>query len=105
MEQQESTRFSHDDVFPVIARLISAINQRTGDYVLHADLVAGILNDQVGKSIVESARDGDEDGKSPEWWASNMIQWFSQRITEESSDYQSQFVRKKIHGAWAYKPV
>jgi hypothetical protein len=105
MEQQESTGFRHDDAFPVIARLIRSINQRTGDYVLHADLVAAILNDQVGRSIVESAREGDQDKKSPEWWASNMIQWFSQRITEESSDYESQFTRTKNRGAWAYKPV
>lgn len=33
-----------------------------------------------------------------------MIQWFSQRITDERSDYGAQFEREIIDGGWANRP-
>jgi hypothetical protein len=99
-----AARFSHDDAFPVIARLISTIYQRTGDYVTHDEIVQEMLSDTLGKSLIENALNEDDAEKTGEWWASNMVQWFSQRITEEKSEYAREFERTKIEGAWAYRP-
>src|SRR5687768_3465590 len=98
-----SGKFEHDEAFPVIARLIEVTFRATGDFVRHDQLIAAILNDAAANALVDAARGTDE--KSRRWWASNMKQWFSQRITVEASDYQSLFDRKRIKGAWAYKPI
>lgn len=62
------------DVFPVIARLI------------------------------EAAREQQQEQQSLEWLASNMVSWFSQRITVGESDWSRAFERTKINRLWAYKP-
>src|SRR6266536_2648138 len=101
---QMAGKFSQEDVFPIIARLIQALHQTQGDYVPHGDLVDALLKDAMGKALVDAALAADTAEKSKEWWASNMVQWFSERITENKSAYQSQFERKKIKGAWACRP-
>jgi hypothetical protein len=97
--------FSHDEVFPIVARLISDLYGTKNDFVTHDELVDALLKDAVGIRLIERACEADGGAKSKGWWASNMVQWFSQRITEEKSDYRMQFERKSIGGAWAYRPV
>ena len=99
------SRWSHDEAFPVVARLIRDLHQTKGDFVTHEDLICAFLNDAAGKTLVEAVHEADGGEKSKEWWASNMVQWFSQRITEDRSEYKSQFERKQVKGAWAYRPV
>lgn len=36
---------------------------------------------------------------------SNMVSWFSQRITIGESDWAEGFEGTKIDGLWAYKPI
>jgi hypothetical protein len=97
------TAFTHADAFPVIARLITSIHQRTQNFVTHDELVAAILDDAIGRTLVESARNADSDKKAAEWWAGNMVAWFGQRITEEKSEYASQFERTGTK-PYAYRP-
>jgi hypothetical protein len=98
-------KFSHENVFPVIARLITTIHQATQTIVSHDELVEAMLNDGQGMALTASACDADDEKKSAKWWASNMVQWFSQRITEDDSEYTNRYERTKIDGAWAYRPI
>lgn len=100
-----SQNFSQADVFPIIARLIHDLHAEKQDFVTHDELVEAFLNNAAGNKLIDHAYQVDEGQKSKEWWASNMVQWFSQRITEEKSKYASQFERTTIKGAWAYRPV
>ncbi len=99
------TRFTQDDAFPVIVRLITDLHRKTGDFVTHDELVSAFVNDATGRALVENAREADNRQKDLHWWASNMIQWFSQKITEGKSEYQSQFERRRINNSWAYRPM
>lgn len=98
------TTFDQDDVFPVIARLIEARHAQHGRSVTHQELTEAVLAEQEGRRAVEEAQRRQHEPKSLEWTASNMVQWFSQRITEGESEWGDKFDREKIHGSWAYKP-
>ena len=64
-----------------------------------------LLDQTPGKTLVDAVHEADGGEKSREWWASNMVQWFNQRITEDRSEYKPQFERQMIKGAWAYRPA
>jgi hypothetical protein len=55
--------------------------------------------------LVEAARVEQEEKQSLEWLASNMVSWFSQRITVGESAWEQAFERTKVDGQWAYQPV
>jgi hypothetical protein len=46
------------------------------------------------------ARERQQDQQSLEWLASNMVSWFSQRITVGESDWERAFERSRIDGLW-----
>jgi hypothetical protein len=62
------------------------------------------LQDSEGRNLVEAAREQQQDQQSPEWRASNMVSWFSQRITVGESDWERAFERRRVDCLWAYKP-
>lgn len=96
--------FSHDEVFPVVARLIATLHQTQGGFVSHTDLVRAMQSDEEGGRLVQFAVEQDTEQRPKEWWASNMIQWFSQRYPEENSEYLRLFERCQEKDGWAYKP-
>ena len=96
--------FNQADVFPVIADSIRKIYQRKRDFVSHDEIVEGLLNDPVGKQLVDAACQK-QYSQSHELMAGIMIAGFSQRITEGKSVYATQFERKMSGGKWAYKPT
>jgi hypothetical protein len=98
--------FSQDETEPIIADVIRKNSKN--DFVLHKEIVEGLLNDPIGKDLVEKARQKQRT-ETPNRWsadmmASNMVQWFSKRITDHDSQYEREFERKKLRGGWAYKP-
>jgi len=95
--------FNQVDVFPVIDSSIRKIYQRKREFVCHDEIVQGLLNDPVGKKLVDAACQK-QLFRSPKWMAGNMIAWFSQRITVGESEYAGEFERIKIGNEWAYKP-
>ncbi len=97
------TGWSHDDVFPAVARAIEALNSQQFAYADHDAIVAHLLNDSEVRSYIDAARSADEADRSPEWIAHNMVAWFSQRITVGDSPWASRFERQKINGKWAYR--
>ncbi len=97
--------WKHADVFPIIARIIAAAYQELRRLVTVQEIAARLLQDAEGRNLVEAARDRQEEKQSLEWLASNMVSWFSQRITAGESDWVRAFERTKIDGLWAYKPI
>ena len=58
-----------------------------------------------GKHEVEEAYRNRSGFQSREQVASNMVAWFSQRITVGQSKWSDHFERKRIEGSWSYRPV
>jgi hypothetical protein len=98
--------FSHDDVFPIIRRIILTIHEHTHEYVTHDEILAGFLADRAGLREVQAALQALQSQHSVtlEQIAGNMIAWFSQRITVGQSHYGHDFERTKVRGKWAYRP-
>jgi len=93
------------DVFPIIARIIEQAYREQQRFVTAQEIAARLLQDSPGRNLVEAAREQQRDQQSLEWLASNMVSWFSQRITVGESDWARAFERTKIEGLWSYKPV
>jgi hypothetical protein len=93
------------DVFPIIARVIEAVHRERHDCVKAHEIAQRLLQDPEGRTVVQAAREQQEEQQSLEWLASNMVAWFSQRITVGESDWISAFERTRIDGQWAYRPV
>jgi len=92
------------DVFPIIAGIIERVYGEHRRFVTAHEIAAGLLEDSEGRDLVEAAFEHQEDKQSLEWLATNMVSWFSQRITVGESDWAPAFERTKIDGLWAYKP-
>jgi len=96
--------WKHADVFPIIARVIETAYRELHRFVTAQEIAARLLQDAEARNLVEAARDQQEEKQSLEWLASNMVSWFSQRITIGESEWAQVFERTKINGLWAYKP-
>ena len=96
--------FSHDDAFPIIARLIAEVYQRSKHYVTHDELVSAVIADTLGAKLILAAQSDSKGDRRDDWWAANMVAWFSKTITDNQSEYESYFDRKKVKRAWAYRP-
>ena len=93
------------DVFPIIARIIEQAYREHQRFITAQEIAARLFQDSEGRHLAEIAREQQEEKQSLEWLASNMVSWFSQRITVGESDWARAFERTKIDGLWAYKPV
>lgn len=93
------------DVFPIIARIIEQVYREHQRPVTAREIAARLLQDSEGRNLVEAAHERQEGKRPLEWLASNMVSWFSQRITIGESDWAGAFDRAKIDGLWAYKPI
>jgi ribonuclease HI len=93
------------DVFPVIARVIEQAYQEHQRFITVREIATRLLQDPEGRNLVAEAHEQQEEKQSLEWLASNMVSWFSQRMTIGESAWARTFERVKIDGLWAYKPV
>ena len=99
-----SSTWKQDDVFPIIAQIIRDIGHQGLRYVTHDEITAALLADSTASDIIANARNENDENRSLEWVAHNMVAWFSQRITSGQSDWDKAFDREEIDGKWAYKP-
>lgn len=97
--------WKHADVFPIIASIIEQAYQEHQCFITAQEIAGRLLENAEGRNLVEVAREQQDEKQSLEWLASNMVSWFSQRITIGESDWSRAFERTKIDGLWAYKPV
>lgn len=92
------------DVFPIIAHIIERVWRENHRFVTAQEIAAQLLH-VLKAEIWSAAHEQHEENQSLEWLASNMVSWFSQRITIGESNWAPVFERKKIDGLWAYKPT
>ena len=97
--------WKHDDVFPIIARIIGEAHQRDRLYVTAQEIATRLVGDREARALIDQARQRLDEPRSPEWLASNMVAWFSQRNTVVESEWGRVVEREKVEGQWAYKPV
>jgi hypothetical protein len=93
------------EVFPIIARLIGEEYQRHHRHITPHEIAAALLQDGEARAIIDGAREQLQHDWSPERLASNMVAWFSQRITVGQSEWRRAFERTKVDGQWAYRPT
>ena len=96
--------FKQNDIFPIIAEIIEQKYQEEQRYITHNDIVQELLKHPLAKHTIDIAFQQSKSHRTPAWLASNMVSWFSQRITVDMTDWKNYFDRKKIQNKWAYKP-
>ena len=97
--------WKQSDVFPIIASMFEQAHRERQRFVTAQEISARLLRDAEGRNLVEAAREQQKEKQSLAWLASNMVSWFSQRITVGGSEWDSAFERTKVDGIWAYKPA
>jgi hypothetical protein len=95
--------WKHSDVFPIIARIIGEEYQRHHRYITAHEISLRLVEDEEAQAIISQAHQQVEE-QSLEWLATNMVSWFSQRITVGESEWQCAFERAKVDRQWAYIP-
>jgi hypothetical protein len=93
--------FTHADVFPVIAAIIEAHSSQSSNYITHDEIVEILLKCPEAGPFLNACPT--EERKSTEWWAHNMVAWFSKVFTDGLTDWNHRFERTKIDNKWAYK--
>lgn len=98
------TTFSHREIFPLIVRLIVRLAKEADGSVGHRMIVSALMGDPEGAEHIKRAKSRtalhDADAV-----ASNMVAWFSQRISVGRSPWTGFFVRERREGVWAYTPI
>lgn len=96
--------FEHAKVFPIIADIITKNGE---EFISHQQIAAALQEHPTGRSLVDeacaAARQKNHRHKGRNWWASNMVQWFSQKFTQRRNDYQKEFDREEIGGSYSYR--
>lgn len=99
-----SHSFNQAEVFPLIARLITQAYTRDQSFIDHRQIVAMLIADTDGKAVVDRAV-VESSLRDAMHVASNMVAWFSQRITVANSPWASFFERERQPDGWAYRPI
>jgi hypothetical protein len=97
--------YDQADVFPIIARVIREKYDQEKGLVTHAEIVSALMEDTEAQKYIERARDRQKVKRPNEWIASNMVAWFSQKMTVGPSEWDDLFQREKVNGRWAYRPI
>lgn len=73
--------WKQSDVFPIIAGIIEQAYREHQRFITAQEIASRLLQDTEGRNLVEPAREQQQEKQSLEWLASNVVSWFSQRIT------------------------
>ena len=93
--------FSLEEVFPLIAAIITALNQETGDFAKHGEIARRLANDSRAQPLLEAAEMLTR-FSSREEISSNMVAWWSQQITVDQNEFARHFSRKKGTKGYEY---
>jgi hypothetical protein len=97
-------KWKQADVFPIIAQIIRDLQGQEPRFITHDEITRGLLADPAAAGIIADAHRQQDEKRSLEWLAHNMVAWFSQRITSGQSEWHDAFDRQDMDGKWAYKP-
>ena len=95
--------FRQSEVFPRVSRCIARAQGDASGFVSHDTIVTAILADPWALELVAEARKTSNLSGDPAI-ASNMLQWFSQRISVGRSPWTDFFDRERRANGWAYRP-
>jgi aspartyl-tRNA synthetase len=102
--KSEPPRWSHKEVFPIIAEVIREKCGRTSRLASHDEIATALVHHPSMQDVFEHL-ERLPNSHMREWEASNMVVLFSNRITEGTAlEYAEEFDRKEQAGGWAYKP-
>jgi hypothetical protein len=91
--ENEPLGFSQPDVFPAIASVMEALCGAGNNFVTHRQIVLAICSDASLTHRLREIVSNDPAGRSTEWWADNMMKWFSQTFTIGRNPYSDMFER------------
>lgn len=97
--------WSHDEAFPIVARLIRAEFLLRNNYVPSTAIARLLQSDHAGKLLIQSSLAREDGKKTPRSIAQNMVDWFSARFDTSGFEWARQFTRVKQDRVWAYKPL
>lgn len=98
--------FKYDQMFPLILKAINALWERHHTWVTRDQIVAFLQEMPEVQAILNSPEVSLQlQNRSPHWYIGNAVDWFSKRITDQSSPYMGVFNRRRIHNIWAYIPA
>lgn len=95
---EKSVSFRHAEAFPLIAAMIlNLAKEHPSRWITHRALVDRFLSDREGAALLERvrAKSSFADDRST---ASNMIAWFSERVSVGRSEWAELFERKRPPG-------
>jgi len=102
--RREELSFRSDETEPLIAGLIRDLAGDPPAYVPQDTLATALLADTRGRRLIARARELQGDDRPPAAIAAAMLASFGRRFTGGDSPYARRFKRKKVDGAWAYRP-
>jgi hypothetical protein len=101
--------WKHDDLFPVIARVIRELCPERSDFATRDEIAQALLADPEGRGLVEGGS-GSFGERATAW---NMVDWFRARFA--GSEWSTEFERERRAGisiesrksreVWAYRPM
>ena len=100
---KDQPAFTIEDACDMVARLIPLARIDASGFATHHSIVATVLADKVGATLVTQAR-----ARKPDAWqddrqaAANMVAWFSKKYTDDPAFWGEFFDRQKQGGNWAY---
>ena len=95
--------WKQDDIFPLIAHIISAQFQQHQRFITSREIAEALLRDPEAQRIIDSVVQ--RRGSTAQRIATNMVAWFSQRITAGQSEWRRMFERTRVNDQYAYKPA
>jgi hypothetical protein len=87
---------------PIVARVIRNIHSRTGEWVSHEEIIAGLLDDEDGRTLITTAHEANSK-QSPQAIAGRIKAWFGRQFALNGSKYARQFERSPSQ-PYGYRP-
>src|SRR5438046_2339187 len=96
--------FNQAEVFPAVARVVQNRYRASEAFITHGELVKALSAEPEVRAVVNRLATSRRKLRE-RLIISNIVAWFSQQITVGKSDYAPFFTRKRLGGAWAYRPI
>ena len=93
-----------ETIFKIIEEIIDQLYQQTGVTVVHDAIAAALRKHDVGSAVLQRRQQQLSTAPTLEQMSSNMVAWFSAKVTQGEAQWGARFIRKRLMGKWAYEP-
>jgi hypothetical protein len=101
--KRKKNKIEREQAFPIVASVIRNNYEEGRGYVTHGEIVASLLEHPKFAPMARLAAQGQS--RTAKGVAGHLVGWWSRSITTGRSGYEDQFERKRVGGAWAYRPT